>query len=73
MPRRLHSQEGGLSWETRDQDAWRQGDFSKVFKATGSGQHHLGALGTLVPARANQTLEVEEGAQLRAPPWLSRP
>ena len=54
--RRLHSL--GLSWGPQHQETWRFGYFSKVLKARGSGYHPLGALGTVVPARLNQTVEV---------------
>ena len=58
VPRRLHSQERGLIWGL--------GYFSKL-KARGSGNHPLVELRCLVTARANQTVWVKEGPQLRIP------
>ena len=50
MPRRLHPQEGALSWGP-SAGPWIPGDFSLVLEARGSGHHRWGALGILVPAR----------------------
>ena len=55
--RRLHSQEGGLSCEPQHQDNWKLGGISRVFEARWS-SYRLGALGTMVPVRANQKLQV---------------
>ena len=52
VPRRLHSQEGGFSWGPQHQGTWILGDFTLVLKARGSGHHPLGALGSMVPAKA---------------------
>ena len=66
VPRRLHSQERGFSWGPQRQETWRLGDFSKVLVARMSSHHPLGALGSMVPARANRMLPAWEQAQLRA-------
>ena len=66
VPRRLHSQDRGLSWGPQPQSTCSLGYLSK-FKARGSGDHPLVKRRTLVAARASLTVQVQEGAQLRAP------
>ena len=53
--------ERDFSWGTQNQQTWRLGDFSKVLVATASSHHPLGALGSMVPARANQTVRFKKG------------
>ena len=43
-PRRLHSQEGSLSWGPQRQRSWGLGNISKILENRGSGPHPLGAL-----------------------------
>lgn len=66
VPRRLLSQDRGLSWGPQHQATCGLGYFSK-FKARGSGDHPLVKRRTLVAAGANLTGQVKGGAQLRAP------
>lgn len=58
--------ERDFSWGPQNQQTWRLGDLSKILVARASGHHPLGALGSMVPARANQMVRLR-GAQLRAP------
>ena len=53
--------ERDFSWGTQNQQTWRLGDFSKVLVARMSSHHPLGALGSMVPARANQTVRFKKG------------
>ena len=50
VPRRLHSQEGGLSWELQPQETWRWGDYCPKVS------EDLIPLGPLVLTRAQQTI-----------------
>ena len=72
MPRRLHSQEGASAGDPAPADV-EEGDFSKVLVARGSVHRPLGALESMLSARANQMLHVEEEAQGRAPGRLPGP
>ena len=64
VPRRLHSQEGGYSWGPQHQGTL--GDFTKVLVARGSSHHPLGALGSMVPARAKPVTTTCRCSYLRA-------
>ena len=61
VPRRLHS---GKRFQlgTQHQQTWRLDDFSKVFVARASGHHPLGAVGSMVPARAKQIVRFKRGS-----------
>ena len=72
VPRRLHSQDRGLSWGPQPQSTCSLGYLSK-FKARGSGDHPLVKRRTLVAARASLTVQVQDGAQLRHPAGLFNP
>ena len=58
--RRLHLQVS--SGDASSKETWRLGEFSKVLVARASGHHPLGALGSMVPARANQVVRFKWGS-----------
>ena len=58
--RRLHLEVS--SRDASSKETWRLGEFSKVLVARASGHHPLGALGSMVPARANQVVRFKWGS-----------
>ena len=61
-PRRLHFEKEVSFGDASSKETWMLGEFSKVLIARASGYYPLGAIGSMVPARANQVVRFKRGS-----------